>query len=555
MAGSSVGGLNALSAMRAHEEQIAQRIQQLEATKNDPNLGIVARTKAKVELALLKNNDDEILALRREEIDTLTQNIDVSKNTRVAEGRIKSNQERVDKDHAIANHLQELHKLALNRQEEARERAEHARIRAIEAEAYVADCEEEAQALIAQAKAAMTKLNEARVRAGEERRLQQEAQAAEEFQIQEIERLVKRGGEEKKGEDSSTAQEGGELEGGASTVVSKLTFNESQLDASVVDDDGEDDDEDDTKLGLDISYEDELKAVASSFDDRDGHITTHQHDLKYWMDKVASLQEEIKMLEANSEESNTMAARQADKIASLEKHLESGGQSQEYWEEQAAKLSEELCEVEQTRIEQELELQVLQKKFDKEDTQLQFLKKEIKDLRSMKLLLELKLVNVGEKEKTKLQALKEEIEGILKERESSLEAVRLTQIKYEKRITEREDEIATLQRDMDNHSMELKQAQALLEEKEAQVTMLQAKQTFEEGENNSKSSNGGESSSLPLANQNEYKKLKLQLKESKTQLTKLEEINEEYSTTIAKQKKKLGKNGDKMKEAFMVQDK
>lgn len=50
---------NHLRALQLHELHTAQRIQQLESIILNNTLGVVSRTKAKVELALLKKKQDE----------------------------------------------------------------------------------------------------------------------------------------------------------------------------------------------------------------------------------------------------------------------------------------------------------------------------------------------------------------------------------------------------------------------------------------------------------------------------------------------------------------
>ena len=188
---------------------------------------------------------------------------------------------------------------------------------------------------------------------------------------------------------------------------------------------------------------------------------TQYYDPKYWMDKCAKLEEQI---EEQTLESTTLSSRQASKIASLEKHMELTGVSQQYYEEQSSKLSKELNVIKRTHTKQQTGLQTLQHQMNQYHAQTHYLQKEIVDLQDMKQLLETKLQHVQEEEKAKLQELNEEIDSILFQREAALETVRLTVIRYEKSIAEQEDIIAELEEDVEVHSAELQRAKSLLVE-------------------------------------------------------------------------------------------
>ena len=108
----------ALHAIKLHEERTARRIQQLDAFISDSTLGIVPRTKAKVELALLKNDHEDHRQSREEEIATIAESSGVSKHKRMVEQTVKSNEVRLANELAIQNHLANLHTIALERQRE-----------------------------------------------------------------------------------------------------------------------------------------------------------------------------------------------------------------------------------------------------------------------------------------------------------------------------------------------------------------------------------------------------------------------------------------------------
>ena len=56
---SNSSNTNTLHALKLHEEHTAQRILHLQSIISNTSLGVVSRTKAKVELALLQQNKDD----------------------------------------------------------------------------------------------------------------------------------------------------------------------------------------------------------------------------------------------------------------------------------------------------------------------------------------------------------------------------------------------------------------------------------------------------------------------------------------------------------------
>ena len=141
---------------------------------------------------------------------------------------------------------------------------------------------------------------------------------------------------------------------------------------------------------------------------------------------------------------------------------------------------------------------------------------------------------------------------------------------YEKRIADRDENIASLQREADHNSLELKQAQALLKQKEGLVRKLegnlarvqQAKQqTSKEGDNVEEEGQDEEVvqtletlATRRLSDAAMQEEFMAELDHYKERVAMLEEINEDQKAILAKQNKKLAKK-DQLKEAFMMQDK
>ena len=216
-----------LHAVDLRKEETAKMIQQLEAIISDSSLGVVSRTKAKVELALLKNDDDHNKSLE-DEMAAIKESNGVSKNKQKVEENVKRNQDRAANELAAQNHLAELSRLSQQIRQEAKQRSEEARIRLAEAEAVLREAEKEAVVamskakrqqkraimkrrgrggsllhqesksegeeeanMMAKAEAAAEVVKMARGKVKEKRTLLEEADVAEKSNIKELERLEK----------------------------------------------------------------------------------------------------------------------------------------------------------------------------------------------------------------------------------------------------------------------------------------------------------------------------------------------------------------------------
>ena len=172
-----------LHAIQQHEVLTAQRIQHLEQIISDTTLGVVSRTKAKVELALLQKSKNTAIA---NEIALINQSGGVSKNKQKIE---LTENERLTKEQLMAAHLEQLYKLAMEQREESRRKLLEQKLRTEEATAALQQAEREAQVAMDNVKLYMDKLNNARKLAGKERKLYEEALIIEKGHVVELEHL------------------------------------------------------------------------------------------------------------------------------------------------------------------------------------------------------------------------------------------------------------------------------------------------------------------------------------------------------------------------------
>ena len=121
--------------------QTAARITQLQSIISDTTLGVVSRTKAKVELALL-TKDNTLRNAQLTELENINQLKLGSKNRSAIE---HSQKLALDNEAAMREHLEKLYNIAMEQREEARRKLEEQKMRSLEAEEELRRCEREAE--------------------------------------------------------------------------------------------------------------------------------------------------------------------------------------------------------------------------------------------------------------------------------------------------------------------------------------------------------------------------------------------------------------------------
>ncbi|KAL9187918.1 hypothetical protein ACHAXT_006296 [Thalassiosira profunda] len=177
-------------------------------------------------------------------------------------------------------------------------------------------------------------------------------------------------------------------------------------------------------------------------------------------------------LEETIRELRATVVRQGKKIESLEGHVAKTSEARAFWEEQSAKLSFELQDMQQLKEVQETELGLLRERVESDDDKIGTLLSEVGDLKSMQQVLERKLSTAKEEEREALQSLKDEVDQLLAEREKALAEARALREMYQRSIEQHEGAITALRRDADARSDELEHARALLQESEGQLQSM-----------------------------------------------------------------------------------
>ena len=121
--------------------QTAARITQLQSIISDTSLGVVSRTKAKVELALL-TKDNTLRNAQLTELENINQLKLGSKNRSAIE---HSQKLALDNEAAMRAHLEKLYNIAMEQREESRRKLEEQKKRSLEAEEELRRCEKEAE--------------------------------------------------------------------------------------------------------------------------------------------------------------------------------------------------------------------------------------------------------------------------------------------------------------------------------------------------------------------------------------------------------------------------
>ena len=121
--------------------QTAARITQLQSIISDTSLGVVSRTKAKVELALL-TKDNTLRNAQLTELENINQLKLGSKNRSAIE---HSQKLALDNEASMREHLEKLYTIAMEQREESRRKLEDQKKRSLEAEEELRRCEKEAE--------------------------------------------------------------------------------------------------------------------------------------------------------------------------------------------------------------------------------------------------------------------------------------------------------------------------------------------------------------------------------------------------------------------------
>lgn len=161
-------------------ESTKKTIQELEATIADPATSFIEKTRARLELALLREKEGNEQSRIKKEIDAIKGAAGVAKTKDKLERGILTNEELLQREKAIRSHQEDLAKEALQRRIDAKRRAEEQRKKAKDAEELLSQLEKEAEEAVAKAKDAMKKANAARVEAGKEQKKALELEAQNE---------------------------------------------------------------------------------------------------------------------------------------------------------------------------------------------------------------------------------------------------------------------------------------------------------------------------------------------------------------------------------------
>ena len=146
-----------------------------------------------MELALLKKDTNNIQHnFTSSELDALKRG---GHGVQTIKSQIENDEkDRLQNELALRQHLEQLYLLAMQQRDTARKRLLSARLRTEGADMALVLAEQEAEQAMELVKVAMNKLNEARVNAGKEKKLYEEAKLIEVGCVAEVKRLGHYGG-------------------------------------------------------------------------------------------------------------------------------------------------------------------------------------------------------------------------------------------------------------------------------------------------------------------------------------------------------------------------
>ena len=524
---SNSSNTNTLHALKLHEEHTAQRILHLQTIISNTSLGVVSRTKAKVELALLQKNkdDDSNTNKHKDEIAAIQSTKGVSK----INNQMKLlNENRIANELADQRYLQQMYKLAMQGRDEARRILNEQRIRSAQAQEELQLAEIDAHQAMNAVKLAMEKLNVCKERAGYERKLLVEAQMKEEGYVAELKLLDEKN---KRGDSSSIDSIKKKMGGGG--VDNKNEVGEEQLVAAA---------EGDIVNQLNMAYDNELNALSNK------SASDNDNDIKYWQEKCEELTEENAKLNTTIKDIQAKHERAQSKISSLELYVKSSTNKHVYWKEQSIKLSDESSALQQQKIQHETELQELKRKISIENDQINTLKAEIAELKETKVELEQQQLvekevsstaTDDEDEDDKLIALTREIMKLISDKEDALASIEQVKEEYESSLVSCEEMIHELQRDVNAYSEELKYAHDMLNEKTDETSRLHSSIDTIQVQSTQQERHLLQDQQRVVTN-------------LESEVARLEDENDEQRIKIKKLKKMLKR--DDMKEAFVMQD-
>lgn len=444
-----------LHALELKDAHTAQRIIQLEAIINDTTLGVVPRTKAKVELALLKKDENNQF---KDEIAQIKQGI--AKD--IALGIESATEDRLQYELTLQNQSQDMYNLAMKQRDEARTQLTNHKLAENKAEEALRSAEKEAELAIQSVKVAMNKLYEAQKEYAYEKKLYEEARAIEAGHVVEMNRLDVE--LEKKG-DSMEEEE--EEEG---------TFYDATAEAGGAIGIGGDHLRDLIK-----QFSVELNAMGATFDaPGEGKLFTKKQQEKEPDNreccKCIELQRKVDILQGKLKETRKVADLAQTKVISLEEYVSDSASKEVYWKEQSAKLSKTLQDMQDEKTTQEAQLHDLKTKISIEDNQMAKLRGEIEELKGMKLIiLEEERQKAKEEAKdSQLESLSHEIMTLISDKEDALETVSKVKEQFETMLVQHESTIQDLQCDLDTYQMELQDAKAKLDNKTKETSNLQS---------------------------------------------------------------------------------
>ena len=524
---SNSSNTNTLHALKLHEEHTAQRILHLQSIISNTSLDVVSRTKAKVELALLQQqNKDHDDNKHKDEIAAIQSTKGVSK----INNQMKLlNENRIANELEAQQYLQQMYKLAIQGRDEARRILNEQRIRSAQAQEELQLAEIEARQAMQQVKLAMEKLNVCKERAGYEQKLFVEAQMKEEGHVAELKLLD----EKNKRGDSSSIDSIKKKMGGGGGVDNKNEMEEEQLVAAA---------EGDIVNQLNMAYDNELNALSNK------SASDNDNDIKYWQEKCEELTEENAKLNTTVKDIQAKHERAQSKISSLELYVKSSTNKHVYWKEQSIKLSDESSALQQQKIQHETELQELKRKISIENDQINTLKAEIAELKETKVGLEQRqlvekevssFATDEEEEDDKLITLTREIMKLISDKEDALASIEQVKEEYESSLVSCEEMIHELQRDVNAYSEELKYAHDMLNEKTDETSRLHSSIDTIQVQSTQQERHLLQDQQRVVTN-------------LESEVARLEDENDEQRIRIKKLKKMLKR--DDMKEAFVMQD-
>ena len=455
----SISNLN-----QKEKESRMKSIHHFEVIIADPITTFIDKTRARLELALLRGDDNRNEKSRiKKEIEAIKGAAGVARTKDKLEQGILSNEEMHLREKAIRLHQEDLALEAKQRRVDAKRRVEEQRKRATDAQKLLSQLEEEAEDAIMRAKDAMKRANEAWVEAGREQKKAQELEAQlEKIQIMADDDLVS---DETKDAIEAESQS-------VALTVSRIEErnNEDQMERSRV------------NASVDRSANLKEETTSSNRSSSEGYFTKYfklsikveqlekekdEFDVRL-KEKDAAIErlkskdhlldEKITLLNKLHEETITSLNKLHKKeIESLNGYVKETGQSQMFWKHQSKVLAGKLQMSRQRKSEQELEVVIMKDQLDIKLKEIHELKAEIEDLRQTKNEFEAQLSVVEEKQKANMLKLKADADALIEEKERALKALQIVQESHLKVLGYQEEEVSVLTDDILEYEKDLEE--------------------------------------------------------------------------------------------------